>query len=60
MKQVKPFSSHCLTTEETELLKTLFIGQALHSQMQNISASKFQAYTESKLSILGFKVTQQS
>ena len=30
--KVKPFSSHgCLTTEEPELLKTLFIGQALHS-----------------------------
>ena len=50
MKQVKPFSSHCLTTEEPELLKTLFIGQALHIQMQNISASKFQACTESKIS----------
>lgn len=53
MKQVKPFSSHCLTTEEPEQLKTLFIGQALHNQMQNtcISASKFQACTESKISI---------
>ena len=35
MKQVKPFSSHCLTTEEPEQLKTLFIGQALQNQMQN-------------------------
>ena len=52
MKLVKPFSSHCLTTEEPELLKTLFIGQWLHSQMQNISASKFQlqACTESNFS----------
>ena len=50
MKQVKPFSIHCLTTEEPELPKTLFIGQALHSQMQNTSASKFQACTESKFS----------
>ena len=42
MKQVKPFSSHCLTTEEPEQLKTLFIGQALHNQMQNTDIYVYQ------------------
>ena len=62
MKQVKPFSSHCLTTEQ---LKTLFIGQALQNQMQNTDIyvhqlPNFKRAQKAKFQVLGFKVTQQS